>query len=62
MSVYLISRWIDPFFAAGVGVWAYTLYEREHPDERRAGHRLHELVAKRWKAYQASPAPTSVGK
>ena len=51
MSAYLISRWIDPLFALGVGVWAYSLYEREHADERKPGHKLHELVLKRWKQY-----------
>jgi hypothetical protein len=45
-STYLISRAADPFFALGVGIWAYALYEREHP--RRPQHALHELLVRRY--------------
>ncbi|ORY86810.1 hypothetical protein BCR37DRAFT_390549 [Protomyces lactucae-debilis] len=51
-STYLISRALDPLFALGVGIWAYGLYEREHP--RRPNHALHELLVRRYPALAAT--------
>lgn len=48
-SVFLISKWLDPIFALGVGIWAYGLYEREHP--RPEGHKLQELIQRRYNMY-----------
>lgn len=54
-SVFLINKWLDPVFALGVGIWAYGLYEREHP--RQPGHTLQELVERRYAFFKAGKSP-----
>lgn len=57
-SVFLINKWLDPVFSLGVGIWAYGLYEREHP--RETGHTLRELVQRRYDSYDASKDVTPI--
>lgn len=59
-SVFLINKWLDPIFAIGVGVWAYGLYEREHP--RADGHTLQDLVRRRYGAASDQIGEVSAGK
>lgn len=44
---YLISRTVDPIFAIFIGVSSFYLHEKrvERPD----GHRLNDLIIKKWK-------------
>lgn len=43
---YLISRWVDPLVAIGLGTSAYFVYE--YRNERPEGHTLYELYL-RWR-------------
>ncbi|KTW29567.1 uncharacterized protein T551_02183 [Pneumocystis jirovecii RU7] len=44
-NIYLISRWVDPVFAVGVGSFSYFLYERNHPRPEHCS--LNELLQRK---------------
>ncbi|KAL6947301.1 hypothetical protein ACO0QE_002184 [Hanseniaspora vineae] len=43
---YLLGRYLDPLFALAVGTLSY--YKFETNSNRPEGHRLFELIQKRW--------------
>ncbi|CCE91458.1 Nce101p TDEL_0C05690 [Torulaspora delbrueckii] len=54
---YLLGRFIDPLFAIAVGTLSYFSYENKVG--RPEGHRLSELIKKKYNRKYSSPTTAS---